>query len=125
MNTDKIYAEQLANEYAPKDTSKVVTLRKLDAKAKRPASVFTYTFGIIGFCKVDAAAGSGKIDYLVVLPEHRGRGCGTGLMDWAMQVFRQRGINSIEVKVAAGNDAIRLDEKYGFQRSAQILRLDR
>lgn len=47
MNTDKIYAEQLANEYAPKDTSKVVALRKLDAKAKRPASIFTYTFGII------------------------------------------------------------------------------
>lgn len=34
MNTDKIYAEQLANEYAPKDTSKVVALRKLDKKAK-------------------------------------------------------------------------------------------
>ena len=47
MNTDKIYAEQLANEYAPKDTSKVVALRKLDAKAKLPANVFTYTFGII------------------------------------------------------------------------------
>ena len=47
MNTDKIYAEQLANEYAPKDTSKVVALRKLDAKAKLPATVFTYTFGII------------------------------------------------------------------------------
>lgn len=47
MNTDKIYAEQLANEYAPKDTSKVVALRKLDAKAKRPANVFAYTFGII------------------------------------------------------------------------------
>lgn len=30
MNTDKIFAEQLANEYAPKDTSKVVALRKLD-----------------------------------------------------------------------------------------------
>ena len=29
MNTDKIYAEQLANEYTPKDTSKVVALRKL------------------------------------------------------------------------------------------------
>lgn len=25
MNTDKIYAEQLVNEYAPKDTSKVVS----------------------------------------------------------------------------------------------------
>lgn len=47
MNTDKIYAEQLANEYAPKDTSKVVALRKLDAKAKLPATVFTYTLGVI------------------------------------------------------------------------------
>lgn len=47
MNTDKIYAEQIANEYAPKDTSKVVALRKLDAKAKLPASIFAYTFGII------------------------------------------------------------------------------
>ena len=47
MNTDKIYAEHLANEYAPKDTSKVVALKKLDARAKLPATVFTYTFGII------------------------------------------------------------------------------
>lgn len=47
MNTDKIFAEQLANEYAPKDTSKVIALRKLDARAKLPATVFTYTFGII------------------------------------------------------------------------------
>lgn len=47
MNTDKIYAEQLANEYTPKDTSKVVALKKLDARAKLPANIFTYTFGII------------------------------------------------------------------------------
>jgi hypothetical protein len=47
MNTDKIYAEQLANEYAPKATSKVVALRKLDTKAKLPAIIFAYTFGII------------------------------------------------------------------------------
>lgn len=40
MNTDKIYAEHLANEYAPKDDSKVIALRKLDAKAKLPATVF-------------------------------------------------------------------------------------
>lgn len=26
MNTDKIYAESIANEYAPKDTSKVLAL---------------------------------------------------------------------------------------------------
>lgn len=66
MNTDKIYAEQLANEYAPKDTSKVVALRKLDAKAKLPANIFAYTFGIatsliagIGMCLSMKVIGSG------------------------------------------------------------------
>ena len=47
MNTDKIYAESIVNEYAPKDTSKVVALKKLDTKAKAPANIFGYTFGII------------------------------------------------------------------------------
>ena len=47
MNTDKIYAESIAKEYAPKDNSKIVALRKLDAKAKMPATVFTYTFVIV------------------------------------------------------------------------------
>lgn len=47
MNTNKIYAESIAKEYAPKDNSKIVALRKLDAKAKMPATVFTYTLGII------------------------------------------------------------------------------
>lgn len=47
MNTDKILAEAIAKEYAPKDNSKIVALKKLDAKAKLPATIFTYTFGII------------------------------------------------------------------------------
>jgi hypothetical protein len=66
MNTDKIYAEQLANEYAPKDTSKVRALRRLDARAKLPATVFTYTFGIVaalvtgvGMCLSMGVIGSG------------------------------------------------------------------
>mgnify|MGYP004688144639 FL=1 len=73
MNTDKIYAEQLANEYAPKDTSKVVALRKLDAKAKLPATVFTYTLGIIaalvfgvGMCLAMGQIGSGTTGSLVL-----------------------------------------------------------
>jgi len=73
MNTDKIYAEQLANEYAPKDTSKVVALRKLDAKAKLPASIFTYTLGIIsalifgvGMCLAIGQIGSGTIASFVI-----------------------------------------------------------
>lgn len=48
MNTDKIYAESIVNEYSSKDESKVVALKKLDIKAKLPANIFTYTFGIVG-----------------------------------------------------------------------------
>lgn len=47
MDTNKIYAESIAKEYAPKDNSKIIALRKLDAKAKMPATIFAYTFGII------------------------------------------------------------------------------
>lgn len=67
MNTDKIFAEQLANEYAPKDDSKVVALRKLDARAKLPATIFVYIFGVIaaliagfGMCLSMGVIGSGK-----------------------------------------------------------------
>ena len=73
MNTDKIYAEQLANEYAPKDTSKVVALKKLDARAKLPATIFTYTFGIIaalitgvGMCLSMNVIGNGSTAMFVV-----------------------------------------------------------
>ena len=47
MNTDKIYAEHIANEYAPKDASRVNALRKLDARAKLPANVSAYSIGIV------------------------------------------------------------------------------
>ncbi len=73
MNTDKIYAAQLANEYAPKDTSKVVALRKLAARATRPASFFTSTFGILaalvcgsGMCLTMGQIGSGTTGSFVL-----------------------------------------------------------
>lgn len=47
MNTDKIFAESIANEYAPKNASKVVALKKLDHKAKSVANIFAYTFGTL------------------------------------------------------------------------------
>ena len=55
MNTDKIYAEAIANEYAPKDTSKVLALRKLDRKAKSKANIFA--MGVLGDGGGLAAAG--------------------------------------------------------------------
>ena len=54
MNTDKILAEAIAKDYAPKDNSKIVALKKLDKKAKLPATIFTYTFGIISALVVGA-----------------------------------------------------------------------
>ena len=72
MNTDKIYAESIAKEYAPKDSSKIVALRKLDRKAKMPATIFTYTFGIIsslvfgtGMCFAMQVLGSGIIGMVI------------------------------------------------------------
>ena len=47
MNTDKIWAESIAKEYAPKDDSKIVALKKLNNRAKLPAVVFAYSCGIV------------------------------------------------------------------------------
>lgn len=66
MNTDKIYAEHIANEYAPKETTKVKQLKKLDKKARMPAIIFAYTFGILsclvfgtGMCLAMRVIGTG------------------------------------------------------------------
>ncbi|MCR5290805.1 MAG: hypothetical protein K6E51_12505 [Treponema sp.] len=45
---DKVYAESVAKDYLPKETSKVRQLKKLDEKAKLPAFVTAMTVGIIG-----------------------------------------------------------------------------
>ena len=66
MNTDKIIAESIAKDYAPKENSKIVALKKLDNKAKLPATIFTYSLGIIsalvlgvGMCLAMQVIGSG------------------------------------------------------------------
>ena len=47
-NLDTVYAERIASEYDQKPASKLVALKKLDRKAKLPAQIFTYSFGVIG-----------------------------------------------------------------------------
>lgn len=66
MNTDKIIAESIAKDYAPKESSKIVALKKLDNRAKLPATIFTYSCGIIsalvfgtGMCLVIQVIGNG------------------------------------------------------------------
>jgi len=47
MNTDKIYAESVVNEYSVKTSSKVVALQKLDRWVKHPAKIVAVTFGLV------------------------------------------------------------------------------
>ncbi len=67
MNTNKIYAEHIVNEYSQKKESKVIALKKLDRKAKLPADIFVYSNGIImslilglGMCLSMNVIGNGK-----------------------------------------------------------------
>ncbi len=73
MNTDKIYAESIVNEYSVKDTSKIVALKKLDNKAKMPSNIFAYTFGIVsalvlgvGMCLTMGVMGAGTTAMFIV-----------------------------------------------------------
>ena len=66
MNTDKIYAEHIANQYSKKENNKVMQLKKLDLKAKMPANIFAYSFGVlstlvlgIGMCLAMNIIGTG------------------------------------------------------------------
>lgn len=73
MNTDKIYAEKIASEYAPKERSKVIALKKLDAKAQLPANIFAYGFGIgmslifgVGMCLAMNVLGDGSLLFIIL-----------------------------------------------------------
>ncbi len=77
---------------------------------------------IAGFCRVDIPGdGSGCLSHLVALPHCRGRGWGARLMDWAMAVFHESGVRTVEVEVIAGNPALRFYERCGFQMNAHLL----
>ena len=72
MNTDKIIAESIAKNYAPKEDSKLVALKKLDKRAKLPATVFVYSCGIVsalvfgtGMCFAMQVIGSGIADMVL------------------------------------------------------------
>ena len=73
MNTDKTFAEKIASEYAPKEERKVIALKKLDSRAKLPASIFSYTFGVVmalllgvGMCLSMKVIGDGSAIFTVL-----------------------------------------------------------
>ena len=73
MSTDKIWAESIAKDYAPRDSSKIIALKKLDNKAKLPATIFTYSCGIIsalvfgtGMCLAMQVIGSSLVLGIII-----------------------------------------------------------
>ena len=71
MNTDKIYAEAIANEYAPKNTSKVCGAEKAGQKGQKRCQFFAFTFGILmtlvlgtGMCFSIGVIGNGNTGVL-------------------------------------------------------------
>ena len=73
MNTDKVYAESIAKEYAVKKDSKVVALKKLDAKVKQGPTTFTFSFGItstlvlgVGMCLAMGVIGGGTTPMFIL-----------------------------------------------------------
>lgn len=72
MNTDKIYAEAIANEYSVKKSSGVTALRKLDGKVKKPPKVLAITLGVIftltlgtGMCLAMGVIGEGNSSFML------------------------------------------------------------
>ena len=73
MNTDKIYAEAIVNEYSKKEASKVVALKKLDKAVRTPARVFAISFGTAaallagtGMCLAMRVIGGGSAPYMAL-----------------------------------------------------------
>ena len=47
-NDQQFMAQKIRTQYMEKQSTELDALRELDAKVKRPANVFAYTFGSIG-----------------------------------------------------------------------------
>lgn len=73
MNTDKIYAQNLVNEYTKKESPKVVELKKLEQKVKLLPTIIVYTLGIIaslilgvGMCLSMKVIGTGTTQTFII-----------------------------------------------------------
>lgn len=51
MNTDKITAQKIAEEYTISKERKINALKRLDRAVKKPGKVFSFSFGIV-FCLI-------------------------------------------------------------------------
>ena len=50
---------------------------------------------VIGFCKINIDENTGVLEYLVVLEDHRGLGCGASLIEWALRQYRMTPVHQM------------------------------
>ncbi len=70
---------------------------------------------VIGYIGVQNIAGEGFITNVAVLPDYRGCGAGTALLNTAVEFCKETGIVSLSLEVRKSNlTAIKIYEKAGF-----------
>jgi diamine N-acetyltransferase len=85
---------------------------------------------LVGFVKIGLVCGFPEhargskvmeLKQLYTAPQATGGGIGSALMDWAMEQFRARGADEVQLSVYAHNDgAHRFYRRYGFDKRADI-----
>jgi len=68
--------------------------------------------------------GSGSIQNIGVVPGHRGRGLGSGLIEQALAGFRAHGLRKATLEVTASNSrAVRLYQQLGFRKAKTVYKI--
>jgi len=79
------------------------------------------TDDILGFCIAYSKRASGKIEVLFVDEKYRRNGFGLKLMNSAVEWFKAKKIDEIELTVVYGNEAVSFYEKLGFYPRSIIM----
>ena len=79
------------------------------------------TDDILGFCIAYSKSVSGKIEVLFVDEKYRRNGFGLNLMNSAVEWFKAKKIDEIELTVVYGNEAVSFYEKLGFYPRSIIM----
>lgn len=79
-NEQSVIAQEIRAQYMEKQTNELDELRALDARVKRPANIFGYTFGLIG----SLVLGTGMSMAMKVIGSSMLLGVGIGIVGMAM-----------------------------------------
>lgn len=103
------------------------TISKISKKVKNGSSrvdVIKNNDRIIGFIQYTIAENIGEINYIVILPEFKGKGYGKILFERALNYFETQKVKRVDLGVVYGNDSAKMFyEKYGFKTSCLIMTL--